>query len=112
MAEEKIIISDEQLTDEQLEEVAGGKYKESYDDMMKLYCQFGINFYSNNRDASVNKLAAIYQRAGTRLDAHNSDEHSNRYFDGYGRPVTHQTAINDLVYKIRAGIINVNDLRY
>ena len=110
MVEEKII-NNEQLTEEQLENIAGGNYRESYNDMMLLYNQFGVKFFHNDLNASVNRLGGIYQRAGTKLHADNRKGYSNQYFDGYGRPVDHKTAINDLVYKIRAGIVNINDLR-
>ena len=110
MAEE--IKKDEIISDEQLDQVAGGTYDQSYYDMMLLRDKCGIGFDPNSRSNSVNKLAALYQRAGTIFRAHNGDDHPNEYYDGRGNPVSEETAINDLIYKINAGIINVNDLRY
>lgn len=105
------IKKDEILNEEQLDQVAGGTYDQSYDDMMLLRDKCGIGFDPNSRDNSVNKLALLYQRAGTIFHAHNSDNHPNEYFDGRGTPVSQETAINDLIYKINARIINVDDLR-
>lgn len=105
-------MTNEILKDEMLEGVAGGTYNESYQDMMYLYQYCGINFNPNSREASVNKLSALYQRAGTIFQAHNSDNHPNFYADGYGRPVTRQTALYDLACKINGGMIYIEDLRY
>lgn len=105
-------MTSEILKDEMLEGVAGGTYNESYQDMMYLYQYCGINFNPNSREASVAKLAALYQRAGTIFQAHNSDNHPNLYADGYGRPVTRQTALYDLACKINGGMIYIEDLRY
>ena len=104
------ILKDEMLNDAALDGVAGGTYTESYQDMMYLYQYCGINFNPNSREASVAKLAALYQRAGTIFQAHNN--HDNFYADGYGRPVTRQTALYDLACKINGGMIYIEDLRH
>jgi len=79
MADE--IFKDEQLTDSELDNVAGGTYQQSYDQMMFLSQQMGINFFPNDRDASVNKLGGLYQHAGIKFVAHNSDKKSNEYYN-------------------------------
>lgn len=103
-------MTNEILKDEMLDNVAGGTYDESYQDMMYLYQYCGINFNPNSREASVNKLSALYQRAGTIFQAHNNRD--NVYADGYGRPVSHGVALYDLACKINTGRIYVEDLRY
>lgn len=106
MAEEKIL-KDEILNDEQLEEVAGGTYEESYSDMIYLNRKCGIGFYPHSREASVNKLGYLYAQAGLRLEA-NNDCYGNRYYDEKGRLITHEEAFGKLVFAINHG--KVKDL--
>lgn len=79
MADE--ILKDELINDAQLDEVAGGSYQQSYNQMMFLSQQMGINFFPNDRDASVNKLGGLYQHAGIKFVAHNKDDHPNEYYN-------------------------------
>ena len=108
----KAALENEKLNDEQLDGVAGGSYDESYADMMYLRGLYKIPFDPDNRDNAVNKLAELYRRAGTGFDAHNSDDHPNRYWDGYGRPVSRETAVYDLACKIADGRVYIGDLMY
>lgn len=75
------ILKDEQLTDAQLDEVAGGTYQQSYDQMMFLSQRMGIGFFPNDPDASVNKLGGLYQHAGIKFVAHNKPNHPNEYYN-------------------------------
>lgn len=108
----KAALENEKLDDAALEFVAGGNSNESYQDMLYLYQYCNISFDPNNWDASVGKLGELYRRAGTKLDAHNSDEHFNGYYDGFGRPVDRNTALYDLACKINNGTIFIEDIRY
>ena len=110
MADEKII-NNETLNDEQLDEVAGGSYDESYNQMVQL-AGMGINFFKDNRDASVNKLGGLYAHAGIRFIAHKSDGHPNEYYNmANGQPLDQGTAFTHLVntinvYRARGVIVN------
>ena len=97
------ILKDEQLTDAQLDSVAGGSYNQSYNEMMFLSQNMGINFYPNDRDASVNKLGGLYQHAGIRFVAHNKDNHPNEYYNAVtGESIAPGVAFQHLVNTINA----------
>ena len=97
------ILKDEQLNDAQLDEVAGGSYNQSYDQMVFLSQNMGINFFPNDRDASVNKLGGLYQHAGIRFVAHNSDNKPNEYYNAVtGQPIEAGQAFQHLVNTINA----------
>lgn len=94
--------NNEILKDEQLDEVAGGSYNQSYNEMMAL-TQIGINFFPNDRDASVNKLGGLYQHAGIRFVAHNSDDKPNEYYNAVtNEPLAPGVAFQHLVNTINA----------
>ena len=96
------ILKYEILNDEHLDEVAGGSYGQSYNEMMAL-TQMGINFYPNDRDASVNKLGGLYQQAGIRFVAHNKDNHPNEYYNAVtGEAIAPGAAFQHLVNTINA----------
>ena len=96
------ILKDEQITDTQLDEVAGGSYQQSYNEMMAL-TQMGINFFPNDRDASVNKLGGLYQHAGIKFVAHNKDDHPNEYYNAVtGEKIAPGVAFQHLVNTINA----------
>ena len=97
------IFKDEQLTDSELDNVAGGTYQQSYDQMMFLSQQMGINFFPNDRDASVNKLGGLYQHAGIKFVAHNKDNHPNEYYNAVtGEKIEEGPAFQHLVNTINA----------
>ena len=99
MADE--LLKDEQLTDSELDEVAGGSYQQSYDQMIFLNQQMGINFYPNDRDASVNKLGGLYQHAGIKFVAHNKENHPNEYYNAVtGESLSSGVAFQHLVNTI------------
>ena len=108
----KAALENEKLDDAALDFVAGGNKGESFQDMVYLsqFCNVGFN--PGNWDANVNKLGELYRRAGTKLDAHNGEDHPNGYFDGLGRNVSRQTALYDLACKINSGQIFIEDIRY
>jgi len=80
MADEKII--SEQLTEDQLENVAGGTHEQTYDDMDRLYRRYGVQ-WPQNWDRAVGQLGEMYNRAGIKLDT--SERHDNTYYDNYRR---------------------------
>ncbi len=108
----KAALENEKLDDEALDFVAGGTQAESYQDMLYLHRYCNIGFDPNNWDASVNKLGELYRRAGTKMEAHNSDDKPNRYYDGNGFPVLRSAALYDLACKINTGRIFIEDIRY
>ena len=109
MADEKIL-KDEILKDDQLDEVAGGSYAESYDQIVQL-SNIGIGFYYD-RDASVNKLGGLYAHAGIKLVAHNGENHPNEYINmATGQTLESGVAFAHLVntinaYRARGVIVN------
>ena len=108
----KAALENEKLDDAALDNVAGGNATESYLDIQYLMQYCGIPFNLANQDAAIGKLGVLYQRAGTYFEAHNKDDHPNVYADGYGNPVSRQTALYDLAVKINTGRINIEDIRY
>ena len=108
----KAALENEKLDDAQLDMVAGGNAYESYLDIQYLQQNCGIPFNLANQDAAIGKLGELYRRAGTYFEAHNKDDHPNVYADGFGNPVSRQTALYDLAVKINTGRINIEDIRF
>ena len=80
MADEKLL-REEELSDEQLEGVAGGSAMESYNDMVFLSRNYGIKFDVLQWDKSINRLRILYGRANTIFEPQTEFEDPNRYFD-------------------------------
>lgn len=106
MADEKIL-KDEQLTEDQLEQIAGGTHEETERDMdyLERYCP-SIRFHGS-WDDKVGKLGELYRRAGMGLDS--SERHANKYFDEYG-DLERNYALRKLATKINRGEVDLRGL--
>ena len=103
MAEEKI--TGQALSEDELEQVAGGTHEQSKYDMEELYSKCGVNFDTYNWDRSVNKLGELYRRSGIKLDAGRS--HDNVYRNIYtGEEINHYDALEHLKRCIRDGSVS------
>ena len=78
----------EQLTDEQLEQIAGGTYLESADDASK-FKKHGINIYTNDilgvpvlQSAEFAKLREAFNQYGVTIKDHGGLINANEYFIG------------------------------
>ena len=82
MAEEKITNTDEILSEEQLEQVAGGDKLEVADDIYRFkYIGMLPKWTSENPDESVGLLRETFKRYGVTAEL-NKDEHNRYWIDG------------------------------
>ncbi len=73
------ILKDEQLSFDDLDQVAGGTHDQTYDDMKFLSDRYSRLRWPQNWDRAVDKLGAIFWEAGMKLDT--SENHGNIYYD-------------------------------
>ena len=73
------ILKDEQLSFEDLDQVAGGTHDQTYDDMKFLSDRYSNLRWPRNWDDAVGKLGAIFWEAGMKLDT--SKDKGNIYYD-------------------------------
>ncbi|MBE8953482.1 MAG: hypothetical protein SR1Q7_10115 [Quinella sp. 1Q7] len=73
------ILKNEQLSFDELDQVAGGTHEQTYDDMQFLSDTYPNLTWPRNWDAAVGKLGAIFWEAGMKLDT--SENHGNIYYD-------------------------------
>ena len=78
MAEEKILKDAELIEDEQLEQVAGGTYGQTFDDMDFIKDHTGIRFHGSDSDKRE-QLRELFRQNGIKLKDHGGFT-PNEYF--------------------------------
>lgn len=99
------ILKDEILQDEQLEQVAGGTYAQTFDNMNEFKRRTGFQF-SGNDSQKRDQLRDILYKCGVKLKDHGGLK-PNEYFivdrQGNRRSVSERTAMDFAVQNYKSG---------